>query len=452
MELTERKPLLFTNKALMAMVIPEMLASLLAIVAGLVDSVMVSSAGEAAVSAVSLVDTINLLFITAFTGMANGGSVITSQFVGKKDYKQACVSANQLLYLATAVATGLMTVLLCFREPVLRLVYGQLEADVFQNASTYFLFTLLGFPFFAMGASSTAVLRSVGKNRQAVSTAITYNVLNVIGNAILIYGFHMGVAGAAISTSLSRVVYAALGLWLAHKKSLPAHFEELLKFQLDKDVLRRVFRIGITNGTENSLFHVGKVLISGLLATFGTAAIAAYSASYTLNNIGWVIVSSFGTVMLPVVGQCVGAGEPEQAKLNIKKLVGAATVVMLALFPTIFLLRNQLVLLYDFEEETLKLAAYYTGVGAVASIISLYSFSFVPANGFRAAGDIRFTMIFSTASMFVFRVGLCFVVNAIWPAAGPLTLYIGMWADWIFRTVVNIIRYRSGKWLHKRLV
>ena len=452
MELTERRPLLFTNKALVAMVIPEMLSGILAIVAGLVDSVMVSSAGEAAVSAVSLVDTINLLFITAFTGMANGGSVVTSQYIGSKDHKKACISANQLLYLATAVATGLMAVLLCFRGPVLRLVYGQLDADVFSNASTYFLFTLLGFPFFAMGASATAVLRSARKNRQAVTVAITYNVLNVIGNAILIYGFHMGVAGAAISTSLSRVMYAALGLWLAHKKSLPAHFEGLLKFRLDKDVLRRVFRIGITNGTENSLFHVGKVLISGLLATFGTASIAAYSASYTINNIGWAVIISFSTVMLTVVGQCVGAGETEQAKLNMKKLMGAATATLLVLFSGIFFLRNQLVRLYDFEPETLKMAAYYTAAGALASVTSLYSFSFVPASGFRAAGDIRFTMIFSAACMFVCRVGFSFVAYWIKPELGPLCIYIGMWADWVVRTVVNIIRFRSGRWIHKRLV
>ena len=342
MERIEQKPQLFTNKALVAMVIPEMLSGILAIVAGLVDSIMVSSAGEAAVSAVSLVDTINLLFITAIAGMANGGSVITSQYLGKRDYKKACISVNQLFYLATIVAIGLMTILLCFRNQVLGLVYGQLEADVFQNASTYFLFTLLGYPFFAMGASSTAVLRSQRKNRQTVTVVIAMNIFNVIGNAVLIYGFRMGVAGAAIATSLSRVLYAAWGMWFAHRKLLPAHFEKLLKFRLDKDILRRVFRIGITNSTENSLFHLGKVLISGLLASFGTVAIAAYSASYTINNIGWTVVTSFSTVMLTTVGQCVGAGEIEQAKLNMRKLVGAATGVMLVLFSGIYFLRGSL--------------------------------------------------------------------------------------------------------------
>lgn len=452
MELTQRKPLLFTNKALAMMVIPEMLSGLLAIVAGLVDSIMVSSAGEAAVSAVSLVDTINLLFITAFTGMANGGSVITSQYIGSGNNKKACVSANQLFYLATAVAMGLTLVLLCFRNQVLGLVYGQLEADVFSNASTYFLFTLLGFPFYAMGASSTAVLRAQRKNRQAVATAITCNVFNVIGNAVLIYGFHMGVAGAAIATSFSRIVYAALGMWFAHKESLPAHFEGLYKFRLDKCVLRRVFRIGITNGTENSLFHIGKVLISGLVATFGTVSIAAYSASYTINNIGWTVIISFSTVMLTTVGQCIGAGEIEQAKLNMKKLAGTATVVMLVLFSGIYFFQNSLVRLYDFESETLKMTAYYTGVGALASIFSIYSLSFTPSSGFRAAGDIRFTMIFSSCCMFVCRVGVSFLVYWIMPELGPLCIYIGMWADWVVRTVVNVIRFRSGRWIHKRLV
>lgn len=434
------------------MVIPIVLENVLSIVAGTVDSAMVSSAGEAAVSAVSLVDTINLLFITVFLGLVNGGSVITSQYIGKKDYKQACVSTNQILYLSTAVATAFMVMLLCLHKPFLRLIYSNLEQDVFQNACTYFTITLLGYPFFAMGASATITLRAMGRTRQAVIVTATYNILNVIGNAVFIYGFHMGVGGAALSTTLSRVVYAVIGLRLGHNKDLPAHFEKLLSFRMDHDVLRRVFRIGIVNGTENGMFHMGKILISSLLSGFGTVAIAAYSASYTLNNIGWTVVASFSTAMLPVVGQCIGAGEQAQARLNIKKLLGAGTLVLLMMFSGIFFLRNYLVQIYDFDPETLKLTAYYTGVGALASILGLYSLSFAPASGFRAAGDIRFTMIFSSTCMLVCRVGLSFVADWLWPELGPMCIYIGMWTDWFARTVVNIIRYRSGKWIHKRLV
>ena len=230
METLNKRPPLFTNKMLVGMTIPIVLDSLLAIIAGMVDSAMVSSAGETAVSAVSLVDAINILFITAFSGLANGGSVIISQYVGKRDYKHASISANQLIYAASTISVVLMCLLLCLRISLLRLVYGSIEADVFESAKVYFWITLLGYPFSAMGACSGALLRSMGKNRQAVSITVAYKILNVIGNAILIYGCKLGVAGAAISTTVSRVAYAGFGLWLAHNKKLPARFEKLLQF------------------------------------------------------------------------------------------------------------------------------------------------------------------------------------------------------------------------------
>lgn len=448
----DKSTLRFTNKALVAMTIPIIFDAILSVVAGMVDSAMVSSAGEAAVSAVSLVDAINMLFITTFSGLTIGGSVVASQYIGKRDNRHASIAANQLLYLSTGVAAVFMIVLLCLRVPVLRLIYGSIEPDVFENCAVYFFYTLLGYPFFAIGSSAAAVLRSMGRNRQAVTITVFYNILNVIGNAILIYGCKLGVAGAAISTTVSRIAFAVLGLWLAHNKSLPAHFEKLLKFRLDVDVIRRIVRVGVANGSENALFYIGRLLLSSLIATFGTIAIAANSVASSINNIGWVIVGAFGTVILPVVGQCVGAGETEQAKYYVKKILTASTITMATLFGTVFLLRHQLVRLFDFQPEALDACAYYTGVLALASLLSIYSMSFGPMTAFRAAGDVRYTVVLSLSSMFAFRVGLCFVLNALFPAMGLMCVCIGMWADWTFRSVLNVIHYRSGKWLHKRMV
>lgn len=452
MDKKEAESPLFSNRALAALTVPIILDALLAIMAGMVDSVMVSSAGEAAVSAVSLVDSLNLLFISAFYAITSGGSVVVAQYMGHRDYKNASTCANQLFYAATAIATGLMLVLLCLREPLLHWVYGHIEADVFHNSTVYFFFTLLGYPFAAMGASSTAVLRAMGKNRQAVTVSISTNMLNVVGNAVLIYGFRLGVAGAAISTTFSRVVFAVLGLTLAHKRSLPAQFRSLLKFRLDFGVMRRVMRIGATNGLESSLFYVGKLLIASLVSSFGTVYIAANSVSGTINNIGWTIIGSFGTVLLTVVGQCIGAGKPEQARANTRKMLTVATVAMTVLFSVVFLLRHQLVLLFDFGADALEAAAYYTGAAALFSIFSLYSFAFVPLNAFRAAGDIRYSVTLSITSMFAFRVALSYLLNILFPTMGLMCVFVGMWADWIFRAVLNLIRFRSGKWLHEKMI
>ncbi len=452
MDAIEKRPLMFSNKALVSMTIPVMLSSILAIVAGMVDSAMVSSSGPAAVSAISLVDAINILCITIFSGMASGGGVIMSQYIGHRDYKQANKTANQLLYITVSMATVVMLLLLCFQEPVLRLVYGDLEAVVFENCKTYFFFTLWGYPFSAIGESSVYVLRSMGKNRQAAVCTISFNVVNVIGNAILIYGFGMGVAGAAIATTASRVTYAIMGIWMASDKKLLARYENLLKFRLDFHIIRRIVRIGSASSLEFGLFYGGRILITSLIATFGTVMITANSVANTLNNVGWVLVGSFGTALMPVIGQCIGADEKEQAKYYMKKMVGAGTIAMFVLFSAVYLLRHQLVRLYDFDAQTLDVCAYYTGVHALFSIGAFYSLAFAPVSGFRAAGDVRYATALAIGSMFVFRVVLSYLLNYLFPDLGLMCVIIGAAVDWSFRSVMNVIRYRSGKWLYKKVI
>ena len=452
MEMIQKREPLFTNRALVALTVPIVVDALLAIAAGVVDSAMVSSAGEAAVSAVSLVDSINVMFITFFNAIGIGGSVVTAQYVGKQDRQKASTSANQILYAAIAISVFAMAVMLPLRETVLGLVYGSVEETVFQNASVYFFYTLMGFPFYAVGAASAAVLRSMGKSRQAVTATIACNMLNVVGNAVLIYGFKMGVAGAAIATSLSRVAYAIIGVTLASSSKLPARFENLLRFRLDLDIMGRTLKVGLTQGMENFLFQLGKLLIAGLVATFGTVAITANSVSFTINDIAWMVMGAFSTVMLTVVGQCIGAGEREQAKTYVVKLVKACSVTMVIMCGTIFALRGQIVRIFDLSPETLEVCAYHTGIRAIVTVCSFYPLAFGPVSAFRAAGDIKYAVTLSVVAMFVFRVALCFALNALFPGLGLLCIHIGMWADWSFRSVANVIRFRSGKWLRKKLI
>lgn len=448
----EKRSLMFSNKDLVALTIPVMLSSILSIIAGMVDSAMVSSSGPAAVSAVSLVDAINILCITLFSGMASGGGVIMSQYIGHRDYKQARATANQIVYITVSMAIVVMTLLLCFREHVLRLVYGDLETDVFENCKTYFFLTLWGYPFSAIGESSVYVLRSMGKNRQASTCTISFNVVNVIGNAVLIYGFGMGVAGAAIATTASRITYAIMGIWMASNKNLLAHFENLLKFRIDFRIIRRVVRIGSASSLEFGLFYGGRILITSLVATFGTIMITANSVANTLNNVGWVIVGAFGTAMMPVIGQCIGADEKDQAKYYMKKMVGAGTITMFVVFSVVYLLRHQLVRLYDFDAETLDACAYYTGIHALFAMGAFYSWAFAPVSGFRAAGDVRYATVLAIGSMFVFRVALSYLLNYLFPSLGLMCVIIGAAVDWGFRSVMNVVRYRSGKWLYKRVI
>ncbi len=442
---------MFSNRALVSLTIPIMLDAIFAIFAGIVDSAMVSSAGAAAVSAISLVDQMNLLFITAFNAVVTGGVVVTAQYIGRRDMQKANSSANQLLYGSTTIAIFMMVICLAFCPQMLRLVYGNIESDVFENAKTYFYITAIGYPFFAVGSSSTALLRAQAKSKTALWMTASVNLLNVCGNAILIYGFDMGVAGAAISTTFSRVVWAVAGTWMLHKKTLTVYYENLLKFGLNWDIMKRVLNIGSANGLESGLFQLGKILVASLVSSFGTVAIAANSVANTLCNIGWTTVGSLGTVLLTVVGQCMGAKEYGQAKAYTRRFANIALILNFVLFGTVFLLRNQLVLMFNFEKEAIEASAYFTGAGALLTMVALYGWSFVPTNAFRAAGDTKFAVILAVTSMFTFRVGLSYLLGGYFKM-GLIGVWLGMAADWSCRTIMNFIRYKSGKWLTKKVI
>ena len=450
MDSVQSRPM-FSNRALVSLSVPIVIDAILAIFTGMVDSAMVSTAGEAAVGAISLVDQLFLLLITVFSALASGGVVITAQYIGSGNLPKARSSANQLLYASTFMALLLTAGAIGFIPQILRLVYGELEPEVFQNAREYFFYALLGMPFLAVASACTALLRTMQRSRLALILALGANMVNMGGNAILIYGFHMGAAGAAISTTVSRIVWSVAAMCFMHHKSLPVRFEKLLKFRLDLDVMGRVLRIGTANGLESGLFQVGKLLVASLISSFGTLAIAANSVASTLCNIGWTTVGSFGTVLLTVVGQCIGAGEKEQARYYAKKILILGHILVFTIFGSVFLLRHQLVRLFAFGPEALELAAYYTGAGALLTMCSLYGSAFLPVAAFRSAGDVRYAVVMAVSTMFLFRVGLSYLLNSL-TDLGLMCVWLGMFADWSCRTILNTLRFRSGKWLHKRLI
>ena len=451
MEKVSSKPPLFTNRMLVSLTIPVIIDALLSIITGIVDSAMVSSAGDAAVSGVSLVDSVNNMFITMFSGLGAGGAVITTQYIGSRNYAQARASARQLIYLTCGIGTILMCLLLSCAPQLLQLIYGSIEADVFYNAKSYFYITLLGYPFFAIGSSCAVLLRSMGKNRQMVILTAGVNVLNFFGNAIFVYGCGMGAAGAALSTTLVRVIYAAGGILMLRRKDRPIYLEHMLRFRIDWSMMRRVFKIGISGSIQSSFFNFGKLLIASLVSTFGTIYIAANSVSSYLCNIGWVITGAFGTVLMTVVGQCIGAGEPEQAKRYVRKLLGASAIFTYTAFPLVILLRNHLVLLFDFSPEALEASAYFTAIGAGLTMLAIYPLSFNPYSAFRAAGDIVFPTVLASVSMFVCRVGVSYLLCYGF-GMGLMGVWLGCFADWICHTIFALVRFRSGKWLNKSLV
>ena len=441
---------LFTNKDLRKLLIPIMVEQLLSSLMGTIDTMMVSNVGSAAISAVSLVDSINILVIQALSALAAGGAILCSQYVGSENTQEANRSAGQVLLVMAALSTALSVICLVLRDPMLRLIFGKVDADVMANSRTYFLFTLLSFPFIGLYDAGASIFRAQNNTRTPMVISVISNLMNIAGNAVLIFGFDMGVAGAAISTLVSRIFCAIVVLWQLRSPLQPISVRYYAKIRPDFSLIRRVLLIGVPSGIENSMFQFGKLAIQSTVSTLGTAAIAAQAMTNILEALNGVAAMGVGIGLMTVVGQCIGANRKDEAVYYIKKLSWLAEIVIIVCCLFVLAITKPITVIGGMEAESAKLCFQMVVFITITKPIS-WVLSFIPAFGMRAAGDGELSMITSCVSRWLCRVSLCiFLCRAL--GFGPIAVWIGMFADWSVRAVVFSWRFHSRKWLNHKVI
>ena len=305
---------LFSNQRLIKLIIPLAIEQGLTILVGMCDGVMVSSVGEAAISGVSLVDMINAVILNLFAALATGGAVVTSQFLGARQGERARKSAGQLVLMSGFI--GALTMALCevFAVGLMRLFFGSIAEDVMAAGLTYLRITALSFPFIALYNAGAAIFRSVGNSKVSMKVSLLMNAINIIGNAICIFGLHMGVAGVAVPTLVSRAVAAVVILALAANPKQELHLNKEGFAKIDGRMMKSILNIGIPSALENSLFQLGRLVVVSMIALFGTVQTSANAVANTLDSMGIVIGQAMGLAMVTVVGQREGAQDPEQER------------------------------------------------------------------------------------------------------------------------------------------
>lgn len=436
--------MLFDNKSLRKLIIPLILEQALHVTIGMADTIMVASCGEAAVSGIALVDNINNLLIQIFTALATGGAVVTAQYVGKKDLKSGCQSANQLVMTVALISSLIAAVALVFRPFVLSTVFGEIEADVMANAMTYFALSAVSYLFLGLYNSGAALFRSMGNSKLSLHTSLVMNLMNICGNALFIFGFHMGVFGAGLATLLARIAAAIFILLKLRNQKLPIHLEKMFPFTFRWPMVKNILRIGVPNGLENGVFQIGKILVASLVSTFGTAHIAANAVASNMSSVQVLPAAAIGTAMITVVGQCVGAKEYEQAKKNANKLMIAAMglTAVISLITCIFV--RTIVGFYNLSPEGTEIAIKMMLIHGIFGPL-LWPWSFTFPNALRAANDAKYTMRVSIGTMWLFRLGLAYYFGA-YLGLGAIGNYVAMIFDWAARAAFFIPRFYRGKW------
>ena len=450
---TTQKPInpLFTRQALVALLLPLIAEQALSVTIGLADTLMVSSVGEAAVSGVSLVDSFNTLMIQVMSALATGGAVVTSQYIGHREPKNAKAAAAQILFVLASFSLVVAAVVVVGRHAILRGIFGSIDADVMRYAETYFLLSALSYPFIGLYNAGAALFRAQGNSKISMLSSLVMNVINIGGNAVLIYGFGMGVLGAALASLVSRAVSCLVVLWLLQRPACPLRVDGLRTLAPDGGLIRRILRVGIPAGIENGMFQIGKLSVSSLTSTLGTAAIAANAVANTASTFLNIPANAVGMAALTMVGQCLGAGEKEQAVYYSRRLLLTAYCGAWVMNLSAFLFANRFVIsLFNLSPEAQTMALQ---VMVWFNFVSLFFWpsSFTLPNILRAAGDARFTMAVSILSMWVFRVGFCYVM-VLGFHGRLLSIWMGMFLDWVFRSLCFFVRFVRGRWMEQSVI
>lgn len=434
---------LFKNRDLVKLFIPLVIEQFLEYLVGLIDSIMVSHVGEAAVSGVSLVDFIIQLLISIFAALATGGAVIAGQYIGKKQENTANETVNQLIWFTGIISIAVMVGIYIFKSLILHGLFGQISEDVYRNANIYLLIVAASIPFLAVYNSGAAAFRTMGNSKLPMKIMLAMNILNMAGNAILVYGFKMGTAGVAIPTLVSRIGASIIILFILSNKKYSLYLKKTLQYRFNKGIVKQILGIGIPYGLENGMFYLGRLIILSLISTFGTAAIAANSVSGTIVMFEVLPGMAIGLGLTVIVSRCVGMEDFEQAKYYIKKVLKIiyttfilTSIVILALLPAIL---NIYGLSAEATEWTYKL------VWAHAIMLVIWPLGYTLPVAFRASGDARFPMRISVVSMIFCRIILAFVFS-LYFEMGMIGTWVAMFVDWTVKATVFVWRYLSDRW------
>ena len=442
---------------LFKIILPMILSQLLAVAVGTIDSIMVAWAGEDAVSGVSLVGTLDVLLVLFFTSLVTGGAVIVAQALGRNDKGAVSESAKQLIYVTTAIATVLSAIVLIVRVPMLNLFFGNASDSIMKNAQDYFFFIALSFPFLAIESSVASLFRAAGNSITPLIVSIGLNVLNIILNATFILGFGMGAAGAAIATLIARGAGALVMFILINNKQSTIYVDRIFRYKPDFKIIKEVLHIGVPNGIENGMFQFGRLVTQSLVSSLGSISIAANAVALTICNFQYTVGTAYSNSMITVVGRCVGAEKPRQAKRysGIILTLNYLTLWLIIIVTVIFI--SPIMGVYKLSEEATRLAIRLVLFHCVFASI-MWPMGFTLPSAFRAAKDVKFPMYVSMFSMWIFRVAGAYVlalesvsVFGLFEISGFGMGIMGVWLamiiDWVFRTTLYVIRYISGRWL-----
>lgn len=441
---------MFSNKDLKNLIIPLFVEQFLLMFVGIADTFVVSFSSEADVSGVSLVTSFNTVLIFLFTALSSGGAVIISQYIGSQDKKTASQASSQLLLVSALISVILSALILIFRSSLLKMLFGKIEPEVMSACEIYLVITTFSLPALAVYDAGAALCRSVGKTNVTMYISAVSNVLNIIGNCVGVLVLHLGAAGVAYPSLITRILSAAAVTLYCFKDKLSVHYTLPYILTWNGSLQRKIMKIALPNGIENGVHQLVKVALSSMIALFGTYQIAANGMAQSI----WSLASIMGLAMAPVyttvIGQCMGARDIASANFYFKKLNRITLILSILWNAFIFAITPLFIRYSAISQEAKSLVIILVLINNIFNGLA-YPFAGSLGNGLRAAGDVTFTMTVSITLTVAARLFFSALFGLVF-GWGVIGIAIGMSMDLVFRGMIFIWRYHSQKWTKFQLI
>jgi putative MATE family efflux protein len=446
-------------KELSALTLPVVVEQVFIVLMGMINTALIAALGTVALSAAGHVNSASMILIALFAALTTGGTIVVARYIGAKDETKAAAAGAQAILLAVIFSLFLTALLLIFRTPIINGLFGASEPEMLHDGLIYYGYIAASFPLLGIAQTLFAVMRGCGDTANPMKISLVMNIINFILSYVLIIGLHiplgrfviftpsLGMHGAGLAMTLARGAGLLMASYIILYKNMRIRLRMKSIFSFNWKTQKDILRLGVPAGVESTLFHVGRLITQLFIVSFGTAAMAANTVAGTIFGLVMVPGNALAITTTVLIGQKVGRRETDDifaaTMFAVAVCMGIMAVIALVLLP----LTNTLGWIYRLDGQALTYFKHLQWSSYIMLPL-LWPLSFTSPSSLRAAGDVTFTMVVSVASMWLGRIVLGYLLG-VYLEMGVLGVWLGMYADWIIRSLFFFFRLKSGAFLKK---
>jgi putative MATE family efflux protein len=437
-------------RQIIAIFIPILIDQAFLVSFSLFNTAMISSSGVDAISAVNMVDSLNIFLISIFLAVSTGGTVVVAQFKGSGNSQMVSKAAASTVTSVTLLAACISLLVVLFHHMALNVLFGGASAAVFANAKIYLLGSCASYIGIAVVEAVCGVLRGIGKTRASLALSLFMSITYVLLNIVFINFLHMGVYGMNIAVNVSRYLAAACAIFYLVKMDTELHVQIRDMVKINVSMLKKILFIGLPFAVEQLFFNGGKILTQVFIVGMGTYALATNAISSSLAVLSQIPANALTLTLVTVVGQCMGRRNIEDARKFTKSFLWLASFSFILMSLIIIPLFQPLVGLYHPPADIVDDIFTIMLINLIAQI-PLWSISFIMPSTLRASGDSKFTSIIAMLSMWLFRIVLGYILGIVCHF-GVIGIWLAMNIEWGVRGGIFLWRFGGKKWYQHRVI